>query len=94
MFTSTMPLFAEIQHEMSFSAFALYVNRELMQCYFHQRYPYNLLVQDLQLQKRGIDQLFQVCVNYYNTRFDRKFGPGWRMQQIEIHNGHQLYPLS
>lgn len=93
MFTSTMPLFAEIQHEMSFSAFALYVNRELMQCYFHQRYPYNLLVQDLQLQKRGIDQLFQVCVNYYNTRFDRKFGPGWRMQQIEIHNGHQLYPL-
>lgn len=93
MFTSTMPLLAEIRHDMSCSAFIHYVNRELMQCYFHQRYPYNLLVQDLELQKRGIDQLFQVCVNYYNTKFDQKFGPGWRMQQIEIHNGHQLYPL-
>ncbi|MCM3337215.1 amino acid adenylation domain-containing protein [Paenibacillus sp. MER TA 81-3] len=93
MFTSTMPFLADIQYEMSFSTFIHNVNHELIQCYFHQKYPYNLLVQDLQLQKRGLDQLFQVCVNYYNTTFDRSFGPGWKMQQIEVHNGNQLYPL-
>ncbi|MEC0120812.1 non-ribosomal peptide synthetase [Paenibacillus apiarius] len=93
MFTSTMPFLADIEHEMSFSTFVHNINHELIQCYFHQKYPYNLLVQDLQLQKRGLDQLFQVCVNYYNTAFDRSFGPGWKMRQIEVHNGNQLYSL-
>lgn len=93
MFTSTMPFLIDIKHEMSFSSFIHNVNQELIQCYFHQKYPYNLLVQDLQLQQRGLDQLFQVCVNYYNTAFDRNFGPGWKMQQIEANNGNQLYSL-
>ncbi|WP_225445409.1 non-ribosomal peptide synthetase [Paenibacillus arenosi] len=93
MFTSTMPLVATIEEELSLSSFIHYVNHELIQCYFHQKYPYNLLVQDLELHKRGIDQLFQVSVNYYNTKFDRQFGPGWGMRQVEVHNGNQLYPL-
>ncbi|WP_253735759.1 amino acid adenylation domain-containing protein [Paenibacillus sp. FJAT-26967] len=93
MFTSTMPFLIDIEREISFSSFIDNVNQELIQCYFHQKYPYNLLVQDLQLQQRGLDQLFQICVNYYNTAFDRKFGPGWKMQQIEVNNGNQLYSL-
>lgn len=93
MFTSTMPFLADIEVDTSFSTFIHNINQELIQCYFHQKYPYNLLVQDLQLHKRGLDQLFQVCVNYYNTAFDQSFGPGWKMQQIEAHNGNQLYPL-
>lgn len=93
MFTSTMPFLADIEDDASFSTFIHNINHELIQCYFHQKYPYNLLVQDLQLHKRGLDQLFQVCVNYYNTAFDQSFGPGWKMQQIEAHNGNQLYPL-
>ncbi|WGU96907.1 amino acid adenylation domain-containing protein [Paenibacillus dendritiformis] len=93
MFTSTMPFLADIEGDTSFSTFLHNINHELIQCYFHQKYPYNLLVQDLQLHKRGLDQLFQVCVNYYNTAFDQSFGPGWKMQQIEAHNGNQLYPL-
>ncbi|MDU5142221.1 MAG: amino acid adenylation domain-containing protein [Paenibacillus dendritiformis] len=93
MFTSTMPFLADIERDTPFSTFLHNINHELIQCYFHQKYPYNLLVQDLQLHKRGLDQLFQVCVNYYNTAFDQNFGPGWKMQQIEAHNGNQLYPL-
>ncbi|MFS0838709.1 condensation domain-containing protein [Paenibacillus sp. 1P03SA] len=93
MFTSTMPFLIDIEHEVSFTSFIHNVNQELIQCYFHQKYPYNLLVQDLQLQQRGLDQLFQICVNYYNTAFDRNFGPGWKMQQIEANNGNQLYSL-
>ncbi|WP_232276735.1 non-ribosomal peptide synthetase [Paenibacillus sp. 481] len=93
MFTSTMPFLADIEHDMTYSTFMKSINQELLQCYFHQKYPYNMLVQDLELQKRGLDQLFQVCVNYYNTKYDSKFGPGWDMRQIEVHNGHQLYPL-
>ncbi|WP_235917976.1 amino acid adenylation domain-containing protein [Paenibacillus lutrae] len=93
MFTSTMPFLIDIEHELSFSSFIHTVNQELIQCYFHQKYPYNLLVQDLQLQQRGLDQLFQICVNYYNTAFDRNFGPGWKMQQVEVNNGNQLYSL-
>ncbi|AZK48531.1 non-ribosomal peptide synthetase [Paenibacillus lentus] len=93
MFTSSMPFLVQIEQETSLSKFILNCNLELIQSYFHQKYPYNLLVQDLQLQKRGIDQLFQVSVNYYNTSYDKSFGPGWKMKQTEVHNGNQLYPL-
>lgn len=93
MFTSSMPFLVQIEQDTSLSKFILNCNLELIQSYFHQKYPYNLLVQDLQLQKRGIDQLFQVSVNYYNTSYDKSFGPGWKMKQTEVHNGNQLYPL-
>ena len=44
------------------------VQEENRACYMNQKYPYDLLVQDLKLKQKGYDGLFNVCVNYYNTK--------------------------
>ncbi|SFX17711.1 non-ribosomal peptide synthase domain TIGR01720/amino acid adenylation domain-containing protein [Thermoactinomyces sp. DSM 45891] len=88
MFTSTMPLRCEIDVESSVTEYLKAVKREIRQCYMHQKYPYNLLANDLQLKKHGYDSLFQLAVNYYNFQANNQlFDPE------EIHNGHQLFPM-
>ncbi|TKI90216.1 hypothetical protein FC695_34715, partial [Bacillus cereus] len=53
MFTSTMPLRLNVDEDESVLSFIKRVNHEIKQCLFHQRYPYNLLVKDLQLTSKG-----------------------------------------
>ena len=65
MFTGTMPLRVKIEDNITYNEFLEYINRELKGCYSNQKYPYDLLVQDLELKKRGFDSLFNFCVNYY-----------------------------
>lgn len=70
----------------------VYVNEELKKCYFNQKYPYNLLVQNLELKKNGYDSLFNVCVNYYNTKLDSELN-GYPIENVEFYNGNQIYSL-
>jgi amino acid adenylation domain-containing protein/non-ribosomal peptide synthase protein (TIGR01720 family) len=92
MFTSTMPFRFAIDDNASVLSTIAKVNEELMECFFNQRYPYDLLVQDLELKKRGYDNLFNVCVNYYNTKLSSNLN-GAEIENIEFYNGNQAYSL-
>lgn len=92
MFTGTMPFRFIIDNECTVSEAMAKVNRELAECYYHQKYPYQLLVQNLELKKRGYDNLFNVCVNYYNTRLAAELD-GSPLENTEFYNGRQIYSL-
>ena len=92
MFTSTMPFRFTIDENATLLETMARVNEELKMCYVYQKYPYDLLVQDLELKKRGYDTLFTSCVNYYNTKLDLALG-GFPVENSEFYNGHQLYSL-
>ncbi|MDS0528397.1 condensation domain-containing protein, partial [Clostridium sp. SHJSY1] len=65
MFTGTMPLRINIEDNKTFNEFLNYLNIEIKSCYHNQKYPYDLLAQDLELKKKRADSLFKFCVNYY-----------------------------
>ncbi|WP_219639565.1 non-ribosomal peptide synthetase [Cohnella sp. CFH 77786] len=92
MFTSTMPFRFAFDDNASSVDTLSRIGRELAHCYHHQKYPYDLLAQDLQLKKRGIDRLFDVSVNTYNTRVIREWA-GWPAEVTEHHGGNQLFSL-
>ncbi len=92
MFTSAMPFRFFIDANLSLLDTMVYVNEELKKCYFNQKYPYNLLVQNLELKKNGYDSLFNVCVNYYNTKLDSELN-GYPIENVEFYNGNQIYSL-
>ncbi|MCX8130378.1 MAG: amino acid adenylation domain-containing protein [Clostridia bacterium] len=92
MFTSTMPFRFCIDSNSTVSDFIGEVNREIMQCYFSQKYPYDFLASDLELKRKGYDSLFQVCVNYYNTHLSKEIN-GISVESVEVYNGCQLYSL-
>ncbi|MFF2888656.1 amino acid adenylation domain-containing protein [Paenibacillus sp. NPDC057967] len=92
MFTSTMPFRFLLNPETSVAESLVQLQRELIDNYFHQRYPYDLLVRDLDLKKKGYDQLYHACVNYYNTRLTTSMN-GAPVENVEFYNGHQAYEL-
>lgn len=92
MFTSTIPLLFHLDQNASVLDLLSTVKREIRNSYHHQKYPFDLLIQDLQLKKHGYDSLFQVVVNYYpftpsNQMFSNNF------ELTEIHPGQQVFPL-
>ncbi|TCS97013.1 non-ribosomal peptide synthetase [Hazenella coriacea] len=92
MFTSTMPFRFQIDGEMSGQQLIKEVNSELIRCYYHQKYPYDLLAQDLKLQERENGQLLNTCINYYNTNLVNEVD-GTPIENKEFYNGKQLYSL-
>ncbi|KNY26442.1 non-ribosomal peptide synthetase [Pseudobacteroides cellulosolvens] len=92
MFTSTMPFRTTINEQHTISRLINEINNELMCFYFNQKYPYDLLVQDLELKKKGYDSLFQIYVNYYNTRLSSNID-GVPIENVEFYNGNQFYSL-
>lgn len=92
MFTSTMPFRFAIDDNISVLDTMIKINEQLMECYFNQKYPYNLLVQDLELKKKNYDNLFNTCVNYYNTKLNSELS-GFPIENVEFYNGNQIYSL-
>ncbi|WP_314590403.1 amino acid adenylation domain-containing protein [Paenibacillus terrigena] len=92
MFTSTMPLRIYIDEQQSIVSILQSVQKELMSCYAHQKYPYNFLHQDLQLKKKGIDSLFEVIVNYMGTHPPRAIN-GIPLELVEYNSGKQSESL-
>ncbi|UNK15980.1 amino acid adenylation domain-containing protein [Paenibacillus sp. N3/727] len=92
MFTSTMPFRYELDTEATTRDTLRAVQKGLMECYFHQRYPYDLLAQELELKKKGYDQLFHTSINYYNTKLQTSLN-GIPIENVEFYSGHQLYEL-
>ncbi|MBP2000612.1 amino acid adenylation domain-containing protein/non-ribosomal peptide synthase protein (TIGR01720 family) [Paenibacillus shirakamiensis] len=92
MFTSTMPFRFRLNDEQSVLDTLTRIQKELMTCYIHQKYPYEQLIQELELKKKGYDQLFHTCVNYYNTKLATNFN-GMPVTNTEFYNGNQLYAM-
>jgi len=92
MFTSTMPLRFVIDDTLTFSETLVKVDETIIESYFHQKYPYDLLTQDLELGKKGYNQLFTMCVNYYNSKFATQLN-GLQTETVEFYNGNQLYSM-
>ncbi len=68
------------------------VSSGLKACYLNQKYPYDILVQDLELKKKGFDDLYNVCVNYYHTKYKTELN-GVQAETQEFYNGNQAYSL-
>ncbi|MCC2447395.1 amino acid adenylation domain-containing protein, partial [Bacillus cereus] len=92
MFTSTMPFRISIDTNVPSGQFIKNTIKSLKGFYLHQKYPYNLLVSDLELRKKGYEGLFDICINYYNTKFDRLFDES-TYENHEVFNGEQPYKL-
>lgn len=90
MFTSTMPFRCAFPGGEPVAGALGRLQQELTECYFHQRYPYDLLIQDVELKRKGFDNLFHVCVNYYNTVVPSDVN-GAAVEVVERYNGFQIY---
>lgn len=92
MFTSTMPLRIKLDRSMSLTEVVKTVHLELKSGLFHQKYPYDLLVNDLNLRKRGQQNLFSTAVNYYLTKYSTEIGTA-SIAIDSLYQGEQWYPL-
>ncbi|TYP72401.1 non-ribosomal peptide synthetase [Paenibacillus methanolicus] len=92
MFTSTMPLRLQIDETAKPSELLADIQRELTACYYHQRYPYDLLLRDLDDAHGGGGQLFDTCINYYNTKLASSINHA-SIENVEFYSGHQWYAL-
>lgn len=92
MFVSSMPVRIQLEREWSIREYLLYIKSTLYRCYRHQRYPYDLLFTDLELNKHKAKGLYDTCVNIYNTKMP-EYIKGGRLCYREIHNGSQEYNL-
>lgn len=92
MFTSTLPFRFKLDTELNIENLIKQINRELKLSLVNQRYPYDLLVQDLELNKAGYDSLFKMSVNYYNSKYASEIN-GVKTEIEEYYCGNQSYSL-
>lgn len=93
MFVSTVPMRFEVNNEISFKDFIKELNINLRNCYKHQNYPYDLLINDLQLSQKGFDGLFKIIFNYYNESFRYPMNYG-ETQVEEVTTKQVTFPLN
>lgn len=92
MFTSTVPLNFHFNNKLSASDLINEINRELKLCFVNQKYPYDILIDDLSINSEGYDSLFKVSVNYYNYKFVNYIN-NTPVQAQEYYCGEQSYSL-
>ncbi|WP_197262699.1 non-ribosomal peptide synthetase [Brevibacillus laterosporus] len=92
MFTSSMPFRLKLEDTETLLALYKRVQNEVLSNFFHQRYPYDLLISNLELKKKGNDSLFQICVNYYGTKLVNEL-EGISIDNLEFYSGYQAYSL-
>ncbi|PWW04862.1 non-ribosomal peptide synthase protein (TIGR01720 family)/amino acid adenylation domain-containing protein [Paenibacillus cellulosilyticus] len=92
MFASLMPLRVRLDKDHTFKQLAAEVGRELKSGFFHQRYPYNFLVRNLQQSCALQGQLVDVCVNYSNAALLQEYG-GLPIRNVDFFPGYQTYDL-
>ncbi len=92
MFTSTMPLRLKFNASLTINEFVNHIRLEFMQGFRNQKYPYNLMMSDLEIAKKGFDSLFKVSLNYYNVNKSDNIGEMTTEFQ-ECYSGYQSYSL-
>lgn len=74
MFVSTVPVRIAVRDELSFAAFAQEVSGEWFSVLKHQKYPYDLLLQDLRKTHKGLESLYDITLSYQNAKFEKSSG--------------------
>lgn len=92
MYTNTMPFRFQVNRNSTLNAFLIDVNNELSKFLCHHKYPYDLLVKDIELRKKGFDSLFDICVNCYHTNYASKMNE-LDVTIEEVYSGEQSYPM-
>ena len=71
MFISTVPIRLGVDDETSFWDYAQNVSSEWFSVLKHQKYPYELLLQDLRRTNKGLNTLYDITLSYQNGKFER-----------------------
>lgn len=72
MFVSTVPVRINIDDELTFSGFAQKAANEWFSVLKHQKYPYDMLLQELRKTNKELDSLYDITLSYQNAKFERK----------------------
>ena len=92
MFTNTLPFRFVIDVNESCDNMRKRVFSLFKKCITHQKYPYNHLINDLNLMSFENCRLFECCINYYNTSLTRSY-EDLSITNTEFFNGEQEYPM-
>ncbi len=71
MFVSTVPVRIDVRDDLNFSEFAGVVSSEWFSALKHQKYPYDLLLQDLRKTHKGLESLYDVTLSYQIGTFEK-----------------------
>lgn len=70
MFISTVPIRIRVDEEMTFEDYSREVSSEWFSVLKHQKYPYELLLQDLRKSNKGLNSLYDITLSYQNGKFE------------------------
>ena len=93
MFTSTMPFRYNIKSDEAVIGTMKDIGNELKRFYVNQKYPYELLLRDLNILKMGRDNLFDICINCYSSSPQLEYG-GNLAETEEFDTGCQIFSLN
>lgn len=95
MFVSTVPIRIRIDDDLTFTEFAQVVSGQWFSALKHQRYPYNVLMQDLRRRHQNLESLFDVTLSYQIGTLAKDFTqftyegrwhfPGYQAVPLAIH---------
>ena len=71
MFISTVPLRIRINDNQSFVDLSRSIDREWFSVLKHQKYPYDLLVNDIRERDKSVEKLFDMAISYQNAKIDQ-----------------------
>lgn len=91
-FTNTMPFRYNIQRDETAHIMLKAVAARMHEIFRYQKFPYNFLQNELELNRNGFDSLYHTCINYYNTVISSDLD-GLQATNTEFYNGYQDYPL-
>lgn len=91
-FANTMPFRYNIDENALLKDMLKRVSWELKNSFRYQNYSCHLLYKELKLSEHGIDSLYHVCINYYNTVLKSSID-GMKIKNTEFYNGQQKYAL-
>ena len=92
MFTSTVAFRFGVDKQRNIKDYLISMNRAFMSDLRNQRYPYNLLMNDLKEAGTTVDNLMNVSINYYNWNFEND-SKGCETVIEEFYCGYQFYDM-
>lgn len=92
MFVSTMPFRFRVEANITFNEYLQEIRKEIRKHFRNQKYPYDLMMTDNNIVKRGFDGLFNLSLNYYNTT-DNDYIDDFKTEMKEFYSGYQTYSL-
>ncbi|URZ17241.1 non-ribosomal peptide synthetase [Clostridium felsineum] len=83
MFASTVPFRVKVDENLDFIRFLAIVTKEFKDIMKHQKYPYDLLIDDLRKKHNGVMGLFNVLISYQNAQYCKGVETKWNFSGYE-----------